>query len=562
MSRPASHPGLLEAVRSVVPERIRKRLEGGNPAEGWTWAASAVNTTVTTDNGETVTVAPRDGGVTAADVTCSCLLSPKCLHVLAVATALAAASPAAPAAGAKPAPPPEPPPRPVSPPVTLDAGQRGAVAATVRAARALLEAGATGAGPTAVDDLARAVHACRATALHRPARAGLRVLTGLSELRTGKPQFSLSTLTADLRELLWTAEVLARGAGRESDVGIGRRSYSPAGTLRLYGVACEPVAASTGYGGVSTLLVDAQGALYTVSDVKPGGAARAKAACEAPAQLGGATLSHRELSRHGLFVQNATRSADGRLGMGEGVRAVRAGRTTFAEEALARRFLVPATAQLAAAEDGGWLFLVVTLAGAQGSALIAAVDGLPSPVRLVSPTDHKEFAYLENLRLLARAPGLRLRLVARPVGRRTLTVLAVGPAEGEDRMSLPEDWGGRVSLGYDQLRSSHVRELAPREVEVEVVSEEAPDPLAPLRRRVERLVLGGRSTLPGAAAALVEREQAAMARLQLHGGATLAGALFRSARVPGPEVLCVEWLRAATWLDAAGAAVTVADWGA
>lgn len=562
MSRPPPDPALLEAVRAVVPERIRRRLEAGNPAEGWTWSVEADRTVVRTEGGEAVTVAHRAGGVVAADLTCTCLLSPKCLHVLAVATALAAAAPVD-AAPAPPPPPVERPAPPPSPPVRLDAGQRSAVQAAVRAARVLVDAGAAGLPTTAVDDLKRAVHACRATSVHRPARAGQRVLTALAELRAGRPQFSLPTLAADLRELLWTSELLARGAGREVDLGTGRRSYASAGTLRLYGVACEPVAAATGHGGISTLLVDAQGQLYTVSDVRPGGAGRARASYDGPAQIGGATLAHRELARHGLFVQNATRSADGRLGMGEGVRAVRASRSSFADEPVARRFAEPLAHQLANPEPLGWLFLTVTIHGAGAGALVVSVDGLSAPVRLVAPSDHRELAFYDNLRVLARAPGLRLRLIGRPTGaRRTIAALAAAAAPDETRLRLPEEWAGRVNLGYDLLRGAHVDGLAPREVEVELVDEEAPDPLAPLRRRVERLVLGGRGTLPGAAGGLVEREAAGLARLHLAGGADLCRALFRAARLPGPEPLATEWLRAATWLEAVGERNRIADLGA
>jgi hypothetical protein len=561
VSRPSPAAGLLDAVRAAVPERIRKRLDAGNPAEGWAWAAGADATTVTTDGGEVVTVTHREGGVQASDLRCSCLLSPRCLHVLAVTTSLAASGPveAAPA----PAPPVERPAPPPSPPAALDAGQRSAVQATLGATRAVLAAGATGAGATAIDDLRRAVHACRATSLPRLARAGQRVLGGLSDLRAGKPQFSLPTLTADVRELLWTAELLGRGLGRASDVGTSRRAYEPVGTLRLYGLACEPVAAAAGFGGVSTLLVDATGRLSTIADVRPGGAGRAKASYEAPAQLGGATLPHRELARHGLFVQNATRSADGRLGMGEGVRAVRAGRGSFDDPPVAARFAEPVARQLANPEPLGWLFLVVTVHGVEGGALVATVDGLRAPVRLVAPTDHRELAYVENLRTLARAPGLRLRLIARPAGRRrTLAVLAAAAAPGEDRLRLPPEWAGRVSLGYDLLVAAHVAGLGAREVEVAVPDEEDLDPLAPMRRRVERVVLGGRGTLPGAAGGLVEREAAALRRLHLGAGADALDALFRSGRAPEPAAFAVEWARAATWLDVVHDRLAVADWGA
>ncbi len=563
MNRPAATPGLLDAVRAVVPDRIRRRLDAGNPATAWTWADAAEATTVTTDQGEVVTIARHAGGVTAEDLRCTCLLAPRCLHLLAVAAALPGDAPA----DAPPAPPPAaivreaPPP---SPPAAIDAGQRSAVQATLRAARALLAAGALGVDRTGIDDLRRGVHACRATALPRLARAGQRVLGGLADLRDERPQTSLSALTADLRELLWTAELLARGLGRERDVGVARRAFVAAGSMRLHGVACEPIAAATGHGGVSTLLVDAQGRLSTIADVRPGGGPeRARAAYDAAAQIGDAALPHRELARHGLFVQHATRSEDGRLGAGEGVRAVRAGRGSWDDAPIAARFAEPVARQLAAPEPGGWWFLVVTVHGVDGGALVARVDGLRDPVRIVAPSDHRELAFVDNLRTLARAPGLRLRLVARPTARpRTLAALAVGPAPGEARLRLPPDWAGRVSLGYDRLQGVHVDGLAPREVEVEETERAIADPLAPLRRRVERAVLGGRDTLPGAAGGLIARERAALRQHHLRVGAEVLDELYRAARAPDPSAFAIAWTRAATWIEGVEERLARAAWGA
>jgi hypothetical protein len=59
-------------------------------------------------------------------------------------------------------------------------------------------------------------------------------------------------------------------------------------------------------------------------------------------------LPHRELCRSGLFVGDATASADGRLGAGQKVRAVRATEPSHWDHAsLAPRWLRPLAEQLA-----------------------------------------------------------------------------------------------------------------------------------------------------------------------------------------------------------------------
>jgi hypothetical protein len=550
--RPAAAAGLADALRARVSARIARRMEGGNPAEAWSWSADG--RAVTTDGGEVVTVAGPEP-IGAEGITCSCLLSPKCLHVLAVGSALPGAA-SAEAGSAEVAPSEAAPAVPEPAVAALDLGQRGVVGATRRAAIAVLLAGASGIGATARDDLSRAVHGCRAVGLHRLARAGQRVLRQVLRLQRQQADFTLADLVDDLRELLLVAAVLGGERPLASFVGTGRRRYEPVGTLRLFGLCTEPVIAGTGHAGVSTLLCDASGRLWTVSDVMPGPPARARATYDAPAAIGGATLRHRALGRDGLFVQEATASSDGRLGSGAGVKAVRAGPSAWTDPGPAAVFDVPLAQQLDRVFGGGpdWLFLRGTVLGAHEDALALEVDGLSLPVRLVAPSASPLLATVDNLRLLARAPGLPLQVAARAGGRRgVVEAVAVGPwaVDGAAaRLVLPTDWVGRCNLAFDGLVASNVEGLGARPVDLDLPEVERHDPLEPLRRRIARLALGGRGTLPGDVRGAVEREIAVLDRVLMPvGGRVLAGLAdgAAAARTEGGEALASGWLAAAVY---------------
>lgn len=558
--RPTPAEGLLDAVRAVVPSRVHKRLDGvPNPADGWTWTESSAGWTVANGEGETVTVATT-GPVGVADLRCTCLLAPKCFHILAVATALSTAPPAV--SSPPPAVVAEVPPEPTT---TLDGGQRTVVAATRRAGTAVLLAGATGVGATAREDLVRAVHSCRAVGLHRLARAGQRVLRQVRALQGQRPEFSLADLVEDLRELLLVARGLDADAPPASFIGTARRSYHPVGTLRLFGLCTEPVIATTGHAGVSTLLCDANGRLWTTSDVLPGPPGRARSNYDAAAAIGGSTLSHRALGRNGLFAQNATGSWDGRLGTGGGVKAVRAGPSHWTDAGPAQLFDVPIAHQLDRSE---LLFLRGVVVGAHDDALVVAVDGLSFPIRLVPPSDHAVLSYRDNLRLLARAPGLPLQIIGRvELGRRgSVSAIAIAPwatdAEGP-KLTLPAEWVDRCNLGLDQLVASHVQGLEPRATELLLPEVERPDPLEPFRRRVARLALGGRGTLPGDARTAVEREIAALGRVMMPAAGQVLGGLAdaaAAARTEGGVDLAARWLAAAVYEQEATRVLQRASW--
>ncbi|CCK31922.1 hypothetical protein BN159_7543 [Streptomyces davaonensis JCM 4913] len=494
-------PGLPPVAPEVTAElvgalspRLRKRLDAG--------VAKLSGCPVVVD-GDTVRLAVDDdtdlelhapgGVVTGADaIRCGCLLAPDCLHRAAAASMAPVASQADAAA-------PEEEPEAAEPEVP-DANQSPtpeqveAARALHDAAAAVLDAGTDGAGAVPQAELLRAAHTARLAGLPRAAASAVAVVTALRAARGADPSYRLTDLVAGLHAVLSAAHRLPRATGPELTAlrGSVRQPYTPDGSLRLYGLFSEPVLTATGYAGAVTWTADAEGRLYTVSDVAPGGASRAVGAAERAVRIGDTALSHRELSRAGLAVSGATVSPTGRLGAGKGVRAVRASGAAWDGEPLDRLWAVPVAEQAvrALSADGpGLLFLDVTLIGtvreAAGDCLLADCDGVT--VRFAAAHDHPALPDRDNLRLLATAPGTRLRVVARltPAPHARALLLAT---------THPTDREARLDLGVDRLQHADLPQGA---TAAPLLGHSAPDeaPLHLLRRRVHQAASGGRRVL-------------------------------------------------------------------
>ncbi|WP_327181646.1 hypothetical protein [Streptomyces sp. NBC_01334] len=478
-----------ELVEGLSP-RLRKRLDAG--------IAKLAARPVVRD-GDTVRIAVDDdtdlelhapeGAVTSADaIRCGCLLAPDCLHRAAAASAAPVAeavpdsAPAAPAAEGASRPPDD---------ETAAPAQLAAARAVYDAAAAVLEAGADGSGAVLQAELLRAAHTARLAGLPRVAAAAVSVVNGVRAARSADPAHRLPDLVDALRTVLGMAHRLPFATGRDlAELRGGvRQPYTPDGSLRLYGLFSEPVLTTTGYAGAVTWTADAEGRLYTVSDVAPGGPGRATGAADRAVRIGDTALTHRELSRAGLAVSGATVSATGRLGAGAGVRAVRASGAAWSAEPLDRLWAVPVAEQVARALAGGHglLFLDVTLAGtvreAAGDRLLADCEG--RTVRLAVAHDDPALPYRENLRLLAAARGSRLRVVAR---------LAPGPLPRALLLAAehPARAGERVDLGLDRLQRADLPTATAAPAAAPPVDEA---PLHLLRRRVDQAVSGGRRVL-------------------------------------------------------------------
>ncbi|MFJ6072145.1 hypothetical protein ACIQFU_15090 [Streptomyces sp. NPDC093065] len=609
---PPVSPSVTAQLVAALSPRLRKRLDAG--------VAKVVGRPVVRD-GDVVRIAVDDdtdlelhapGGVVvgAEAIRCGCLLAPDCLHRAAAASAAPVAGPTdppetAPEASA-PSPAPDPTPVPAAPtgdpapagdpaPESATPTQRAAAAALRDAAAAVLEAGAEGAGAVLQAELLRAAHTARLAGLPRAAGRAVAVVTALRAARDGDPAHRLSDLTAALRDVLVLAHRLPAATGTELAGlrGRTRQPYRPDGSLRLYGLFAEPVLTATGYAGTVTWTCDASGRLCTVSDVAPGGADRATGSADRAVRVGDTTLTHRELSRAGLAVSGATVSPTGRLGAGAGVRAVRAPGASWHAEPLDRFWAVPVAEQVSRAlaselgppgaggsqerddRDGqDLLFLDVTITGtareAAGECLLADCGDLT--VRLAAAHDDPALPHRDNLRLLASAPGARLRVVARltPAPLPRALLLAA---------SRPTDPEARVDLGIDRLRRADLpAQPAPGTapgtrgapaVRPASAADEAPVHL--LRRRVHQAVSGGRRVLafPGSRTS----EAARLRRYGLGTGAELLAELHATAeersRDPFGRLLPADtggfaraWLGAALYTEEVDRALCAAAWGA
>ncbi|MEU6339602.1 hypothetical protein ABZ883_01420 [Streptomyces sp. NPDC046977] len=569
---PPVAPAVTAELVAALSPRLRKRLDAG--------AAKLAGRPVVRDgDGDTLRIAIDDdtdlelhapgGTVTSAEaIRCGCLLAPDCLHRAAAASAAPVAEPGAgdtrpeDAAVAGDATPPE-------APDTATPEQCAAADAVRGAAAAVLEAGIDGAGAVPQAELLRAAHTARIAGLPRIAAAAVSVVTRLRAARSGDPAHRLAELVEALRDLLGPAHRVPHATGPELAAvrGTARQPYTPDGSLRLYGLFSEPVLTASGHAGAVTWTADAEGRLYTVSDVLPGGPGRAIGAADRSVRIGDTALTHRELSRAGLAVSGATVSPTGRLGAGAGVRAVRASGASWTAEPLARLWAVPPAEQAARAlaTGDGLLFLDVTLTGTVretgGDCLLADCGGLT--LRLTSAHDHPALPYRDNLRLLAAAPGLRLRVVARldPAPHARARLLA---------LSHPSDPGARLDAGLDRLQRADLpaSSTAPAPV-VAAALDDAP--LHLLQRRVHQAVSGGRRVLALPSTAPTDAQ-----RLRRAGLATGAGLLthlhdraatrdrdaFGRLLPTDPTHFADAWLAAATYTAEVDRALCAAAWGA
>ncbi|MCZ4125268.1 hypothetical protein [Streptomyces sp. H39-S7] len=585
---PAVAPAVTAEIVGALSPRLRKRLDA---------AATKIATRPAVRDGDTVRIAVDDeislelhapgGVVSSADaIRCGCLLAPDCLHRAAVASA-------APVADDEPAPASQDAADEASPAESGDedssraedvptSEQRAAAGALWAAGAAVLDAGIEGAGAVLQAELLRAAHTAKLGGLPRPAAAAVSVVNGLRAARSADPAHRLADLVAAVRELLAAAHRLPDAGGSELAAlrGTARQAYVPDGSLRLYGLFSEPLITAGGYAGATTWTAAADGRLYTVSDIAPGGPGRAAAAADRTVRLGDTALTHRELSHAGLALSGATVSPTGRLGAGAAVKAVRAAGAAWTEEPLGALWAVPAAEQVARAlrsrapgaetshAGADLLFLDVTLLGAAretgGDCLLALCDELV--LRLTAAHDHPALAHRDNLRMLAELPGARLRIVGRlvPAPQPRLQLLAIAhPAEPERR----------IDMGLDRLQRADLPAPAPPPTGPGPGNAAPLDqaPLHLLHRRLEQAVAAGRGFLavPGSLASDAHR----LRRSALPTAADLLAALRQAAgqraRDPFGRLLPADtahfaraWLGAALYAEAAESSLCAAAWQA
>lgn len=448
--------------------------------------------------------------------------------------------------------------------LSLTRPQHEAAAQTWRAATGLVASGVQSAGLGRTGELLRAVHSARAVGLPRLASSGQRVAQQVRALHARQPEFRLASLGWDTYQLLATAHALQSAPTVEARwVGAARRPYTEVGTLHLFGLYSAPVVSAGGYFGAESLLVDDAGTIWSLSNVSPGDAFDCQFAYIGPFEFGGVTLDHRTVGRAALDLEHATAAANRRLGTGRGVTATLADGVTWWESPVARLWDQPLAEQVDRAWSGRSADATERVAGndllfARGRVLGPAADAVlletgSIVLRGVAPSAHAELTYRRNLTTLARGVGTEVWSVGRTVfGRpRTVQLLAVGgPA-----LPLPTEMRGRVNLGLDTLELPPVQGLVAPRPDDDVAAE---DPLDPLKRRLEQILLGGRSTVSPTTWDGFRSDEARLQRNHMPTGAALLARLRASAA--DTDDLAVAWLAAKLYVTAAEERLQRASW--
>lgn len=142
------------------------------------------------------------------------------------------------------------------------------------------------------------------------------------------------------------------------------------------------------------------------------------------------------------------------------------------------------------------------------------------------------------------------------------------------RLRLPERWRGLVNLGLDRLRGSFMRPGAGGLAVIRPNPDEGAtrcDPLVQLRRRLERMALGGRGTMPPEALAAVAGDRGRLARCMMSSAAALLEEvawasvsternLVGQRRVGSATTLARAWVRAGVYQRAATREFQRAGW--
>ena len=266
--------------------------------------------------------------------------------------------------------------------------------------------------------------------------------------------------------------------------------------------------------------------------------------------IGSTTATAQQLSRASVDVQNLTASPDGRLGKGTKTRwAIRSERAEFTSDRFSKSIdqqIETVFAEYQSAVDGSGSELIScegTILGARGSCVLLAADGIDQPIQLGIAIDSDQLEFRRNLELLARCPGMRVRVVGRlrvqaagridalciePISAETENPATSGNTETTEndeslppRLDLPQSFGGRCQLGFDKLQRHHVSDVERFAVEVDFDGEllTADSSLTPgelsvvelfpgLENRMTTMVLGGRGSIAAIGSAAHRRDRA------------------------------------------------------
>ncbi|WP_166823635.1 hypothetical protein [Thalassoroseus pseudoceratinae] len=545
--RPVVSPLVIAEIVSAAPARLRRKLDKQPQiANEWDWNSTTDGWQISTGN-ETVAL---EGQVEITDhVRCSCLLSPRCFHVLAVLSVLDIDD----------APVDEPTPESSqshdeeTQPEQMEIAdaQRDAANQLWKAAASVLAVGLRAAGTLLQAELLRAVHECRCQGLHRLAAAGMRVMQDIRLLRNLDAAFSTDAAHSDLTELLrcgWRI-IHSDGTADSEWIGTARRKYEPIANQRLTGLFTEPILTRSGFAGVLTYLMAEDGSLGTISNVRAGTESRIFDAWQTGAEFGQLSTSHEQLNRATVLVQKATRSKDGRLGGGKDCRAVVVDGSGWDTPKVAERWAVPIHEQIERCfqheshpethRPAGWDFVFArgVILGGNGEELLFQPSSAAVPLWLTIAQDQSPLMYRTNIVLLSRCQNLPVRCVVRvdlaKPGTASILAISSDPLaeESDCQLKLPEEFRRTVSLGIEELKRGHLTSATrtPTLRNHSFQMETRPDGLEALRRCLRGLLLGGRHAIPTGRLPELTRNVRRLEIQKQPMAASLLGTLARSA---------------------------------
>lgn len=560
--RPKITSIFLSQLVEQAPGRVRKRLDSEPAvADSWNWTHQE-NVWTIQSNDETVRLQSPNGVLTSLDdVSCSCLMSPKCFHILACCSSLplehsqASAEPASEEHSSADA----------SPPtdreldtrtVEVTDAMRASAILVRESLSALLRIGARNAGILMQSGLLRAGHASRASDLYSLSNTMLRIAEGVQRFRQQSDEADSLALKEDVASAFFACySLLNQPTVPKWIVGQSRRVFESLDVRKLNGVLAEPILTRSGFAGVSVYLQDTnEGELYTVNELRTGDTSLIRQAYRGGIDLGGITVEAKELCRSTFAVQELTVSEDRRLGKGKSTRWATTKREQT-EPFSGGRFANSIDAQLEKLfswsdtpneqRPAGWdlVSITATVMGSNGATVVVAVEGSDQPWRLGVMIDSPELEYRHNLALIARCPRLQLRCLVRvrenvPYCADLLAIANISsvPAEPQvdPRLELPQDWQGICNTGLDRLERHFIRGIERWSEEIALEGESDPvDTIAtyttPIERRLVGMVLGGRDAIPILGSKSHRRDSNQLKKLFLPMGAHLLDLLATKA---------------------------------
>lgn len=553
---PSIKAELLTEIIEAAPGRVRKRLDR-DPAAAANWQWEQTNGKWTISAGDETVQLRADDRQTVVDsemVSCSCLLSPRCFHLLAVVTSLTIASEAEQAPESKSQPPATSQTEPDQNDVEITDAMRGAVQQSLQAIDSLLVSGARASGLIIQSALLRAAHQCRAEGLVNLSASLIRIAEGIQRLRAADEHADCDQLRRDTITAIEAAHRLNRIASApKSQLGYARSPFSPNSLKRLTGVIAEPILTLSGYAGVVTHLIGDDGDIYQLVDTRPGNADLINQAYRGGIDLGETTASAQVISRSRIDVQNLTSSPDGRLGKGGKTRwAIQPAKKGHAEdfstshsnwkkdirEQISRVFDETSSPEEPLRRDTNLVCLQGTIVAAKGAGVLFQPANCEATLTLGIAMDHAAVKYRQNLQMLARCPGLLIEVFARLRLDQAGWIDALSFRALSNEVTLPDHWMGRCHLGLDELHRHHFQNTQryvedidhqlkqPSRDEPDVFIRDAPeirssgsDLFPGLEKRCAAVVIGGRSSV-GSVSSRTHRQ--AHARLVARGQRTAA----------------------------------------